>query len=123
MRALAQECGRRDIKCNAISPYALTPMTERQGVDTSQLHGPELVAPLVAWMASEQCNANGETYIAGSGHFGRAWAVENAGVKFPPEKPITPEDIAARIADIRAEIKPRGYPDAVQSFIGIKAGA
>jgi len=122
MRALAQECGRRDIRVNAISPYALTPMTERQGVDTSQLHGPERVAPMVAWLASDQCNANGETFIVGSGHFGRAWAVENAGVKLPANKPITPEAVAARIADIRAETAPRGYPDAVQSFLGIKAG-
>ncbi len=120
MRALAQECGRRGIRVNAVAPYALTPMTERQGVDTSQLHGPELVAPLVAWLASEQCTANGETFIAGSGHFGRAWAVENAGVKLPIDKPITPEDVAARIAEIRAETAPRGYPDAVASFLGIK---
>jgi len=122
MRALAQECARRDIRVNAIAPYALTPMTERQGVDTSLLHGPELVAPLVAWLASEGCTANGETFIAGSGHFGRAWAVENAGVKLPADKPITPEDVAARIAEIRAETAPRGYPDAVASFLGIKRG-
>jgi NAD(P)-dependent dehydrogenase (short-subunit alcohol dehydrogenase family) len=120
-RALAQECARRDIRVNAIAPYALTPMTERQGVDTSQLSGPELVAPLVAWLASEPCTANGETFIAGSGHFGRAWAVENAGVKLPPDRPIAPEDVAARIAEIRAETAPRAYPDAVASFLGIKA--
>jgi NAD(P)-dependent dehydrogenase (short-subunit alcohol dehydrogenase family) len=123
MRALAQECARREIRVNAIAPYALTPMTERQGVDTSQLDGPELVAPLVAWLASEQCNANGETFIAGSGHFGRAWAVENAGVKLAAGKPIAPEDVAARIAEIRAETAPRGYPDAVASFLGIKRGS
>ena len=122
MRALAQEVGRRGIRANAIAPYALTPMTERQGVDTSQLHGPELVAPLVAWLASEQCSANGETFIAGSGHFGRAWAVENAGVKLPADKPISPEDVAARIDAIRAETAPHGYPDAVASFLGIKGG-
>src|SRR5262249_29179494 len=40
MRALAQECSRRDIRVNAIAPYARTPMTERRGVDTAQLHGP-----------------------------------------------------------------------------------
>ena len=122
MRALAQECARRDIRVNAIAPYALTPMTERQGVDTSLLHGPELVAPLVAWLASEGCTANGETFIAGSGHFGRAWAVENAGVRLPADAPIAPEDVAARIAEIRAETAPRGYPDAVASFLGIKRG-
>jgi NAD(P)-dependent dehydrogenase (short-subunit alcohol dehydrogenase family) len=120
MRALAQECARREIRVNAIAPYALTPMTERQGVDASQLGGPELVAPLVAWLASEQCTANGETFVAGSGHFGRAWAVENAGVKLPADAPIAPEDVAARIAEIRAETAPRGYPDAVASFLGIK---
>ncbi|HEY7608938.1 MAG TPA: SDR family NAD(P)-dependent oxidoreductase [Alphaproteobacteria bacterium] len=123
MRALAQEVGRRGIRANAVAPYALTPMTERQGVDAAQLHGPELVAPLVAWLASEQCSANGETFIAGSGHFGRAWAVENAGVKLPADKPITPEDVAARIDAIRAETAPRGYADAVASFLGIKDGA
>lgn len=123
MRALAQECARRPIRVNAVAPYALTPMTERQGVDTSQLHGPELVAPLVAWLASEQCTANGETFIAGSGHFGRAWAVENQGVKLPPDRPISPEDVAERIDAIRAETAPRGYADAVASFVGIKGGA
>ncbi len=122
-RALAQECARRGIRVSAVAPYALTPMTERQGVDTSQLHGPELVAPLVAWLASEQCSANGETFIAGSGHFGRAWAVENAGVKLAAENAISPEDVAARIDAIRAETAPRGYPDAVASFLGIKRGA
>jgi hypothetical protein len=81
------------------------------------------VAPLVAWLASEQCTANGETFIAGSGHFGRAWAVENAGVKLPADKPIAPEDVAARIDAIRAETAPRGYADAVASFIGIKGSA
>ena len=123
MRALAQECARRDIRVNAIAPYALTPMTERQGVDTSQLHGPELVAPLVAWLASAQCSANGETFIAGSGHFGRAWPVENAGVKLASDKPIAPEDVAARIDAIRDETSPRAYPDAVASFLGIKGGS
>jgi hypothetical protein len=31
--------------------------------------------------------------------------------------------VAARIDAIRAETAPRGYPDAVASFVGIKSGA
>jgi len=41
-------------------------------------------------------------------------------VKLSACGPIAPEDVAARIADIRAETAPRGYPDAVASFLGIK---
>jgi NAD(P)-dependent dehydrogenase (short-subunit alcohol dehydrogenase family) len=119
MRALAQECSRRDIRVNAVAPYARTAMTERQGVDVSQLDGPELVAPLVVWLASEQCDANGETFIAGSGHFGRAWPVENAGVKLTGAE-IAPEDVARHMAAIRAETAPRTYPDALASFLGVK---
>jgi len=89
-----------DIKCNAIAPGAVTRMAD--GLDTSKYPpmGPELVAPLVAWLAHEKCSVSGETYASVSGRNARVFFAETPGA-YQPEWTI--EDVDARIADIRAK--------------------
>jgi hypothetical protein len=82
-----------------------------------RLLGPELVAPLAAWLVSEACPVTGEIYVAGTGHFGRARMVENLGVKLSPDAPISIEDVAARFDDIRDMTETTSFEDAVASFM------
>ncbi|MDH7796307.1 MULTISPECIES: SDR family NAD(P)-dependent oxidoreductase [unclassified Beijerinckia] len=76
-RSLAAEGASRGIKANAISPYALSQMTSGYlSGDMAERFSPEQVVPMVLWLASEACTANGEVIIAGGGHFRRGFPVE-----------------------------------------------
>ena len=86
------------IKSNVILPGAVTRMAE--GLDTSQYPPmePELVAPLVGWLAHESCSVSGEMYAAMAGRMARAYAVESVGV-YQPEWSI--ERVGENIEAIR----------------------
>lgn len=76
-RSLAAEGAARGIKANAISPYALSQMTSAYlSGEIAERFSPEQVVPMVLWLASEDCTANGEVIIAGGGHFRRGFPVE-----------------------------------------------
>lgn len=125
MRALAQENAARGITVNAIAPYAVTQMTEAHLAHLpAEAVSVEQVAPVVAWLASEDCTINGETIIAGCGHAGRAQMVEGAGVRLGGDAPPTPEAVAAQADAIRAMSETTAFADAMVSFLAIapKAG-
>src|ERR1700756_5398077 len=71
------------VKSNVIIPAAVTRMAE--GIDTSAYPpmGPELVAPLVAWLAHESCSITGEIFVAIAGRVARAVIAESPGVYRP----------------------------------------
>lgn len=87
-----------NVRSNLIVPAAVTRMSE--GIDTSKFPPmePEQVAPMVAYLCHERCEATGEMYVAMGGRLGRAWVAENAGV-YSPEWSI--EDVAEGIGTIR----------------------
>ena len=60
------------VKSNVIVPAAVTRMAE--GIDTSAYPpmGPELVAPVVGWLAHESCSVTGEMLVALAGRVARA---------------------------------------------------
>lgn len=72
-----------NIRSNVIVPNAMTRMAD--GLDTSQYPplGPELVAPMVAWLAHEDCSVTGEIMIAGGGRMARAFWTESKGTFLP----------------------------------------
>ena len=80
---VALEGAEHDIKCNLILPAALTRMAE--GLDTSQYPpmGPELVAPVVGWLAHETCSVTAEMLISAAGRVARAFVAESEGVYHP----------------------------------------
>ncbi|WP_159976813.1 MULTISPECIES: SDR family NAD(P)-dependent oxidoreductase [unclassified Novosphingobium] len=83
------------VKCNTIVPGAVTRMAE--GLDISQYPpmGPELVAPVVGWLAHETCPVTGEIISSMAGRISRAFVAETRGV-YRPEWTI--EDVAAASA-------------------------
>jgi NAD(P)-dependent dehydrogenase (short-subunit alcohol dehydrogenase family) len=61
-RTAAEELAAYDVRVNAIWPAADTRLTETLPVD---LPGPDPVAALVAYLASEECRASGQTFRVG----------------------------------------------------------
>jgi NAD(P)-dependent dehydrogenase (short-subunit alcohol dehydrogenase family) len=87
-----------NIKCNLIVPAAVTRMAE--GLDTSLYPpmGPELVAPVVGWLAHESCSVTAEMLISAAGRVARAYIAETEGV-FRPSWTI--EEVGADMDKIR----------------------
>jgi NAD(P)-dependent dehydrogenase (short-subunit alcohol dehydrogenase family) len=94
----ALEGGAHGIKSNVIVPNAMTRMAD--GLDTSQYPRltPDLVAPMVGWLAHESCCVSGELMVAGGGRMGRIFWTESKGAWLPD---WTMEDVAANLDQIR----------------------
>jgi NAD(P)-dependent dehydrogenase (short-subunit alcohol dehydrogenase family) len=86
------------VKSNVILPGAVTRMAE--GLDISQYPpmGPELVAPVVGWLAHESCSVSGELYASMAGRIARVMVAETEGV-YRPSWSI--DDVANEIEGIR----------------------
>ncbi|CAJ1509218.1 SDR family NAD(P)-dependent oxidoreductase [[Mycobacterium] holstebronense] len=103
----ALEGAAHGVRCNVVVPAAVTRMA--QGIDTSAYPPmePELVAPVVGWLAHESCSVTGEVLIALAGRVARAALVESPGVYQPS---WTIEDVDARIEAIRDVTEPVIFP-------------
>jgi NAD(P)-dependent dehydrogenase (short-subunit alcohol dehydrogenase family) len=95
------------VKSNVIVPAAVTRMAE--GIDTSAYPpmGPELVAPVVGWLAHESCSVTGEVLIALAGRVARAVVAETPGV-YRPSWSI--EEVGEHIEAIRNTSDPVVFP-------------
>jgi NAD(P)-dependent dehydrogenase (short-subunit alcohol dehydrogenase family) len=95
------------VTCNVIVPAAVTRMAE--GIDTSAYPpmGPELVAPVVGWLAHEKCSVTGEVFIALAGRVARAVTAESPGVQRPA---WTIEDVGENLDAIRNIEAPLVFP-------------
>lgn len=68
MRSLAVETQKTDLRINAIAPYAVTPLTQAWFLpELVARFSPEVVAQLVCWLVSEQCQLHGKTIVVGGG--------------------------------------------------------
>lgn len=77
VRTLAGEGASRGILVNAVSPYALSQMTAAHiRGEMAEVFTPDRVAPLIAWLASEQCTVTGQVIVAGGGRFRLTGTVE-----------------------------------------------
>src|SRR3546814_7120249 len=77
VRTLASEGAGRGIAVNAVSPYALSQMTAAHiRGEMAEVFTPDRVAPLIAWLASEDCDVTGEVIVAGGGRFRLTETVE-----------------------------------------------
>ncbi len=108
-RSLAVAGRDHDIKVNLIAPAAMTRMAGRPGApepddgaaEAAQM-SPDLVAPMVAYLAHDQCPVSGEIYAAGAGRFSRIFLATTLGFTDVETTP-TIEDVAANWAAINDE--------------------
>jgi hypothetical protein len=80
-----------------------------EGLDTSAYPpmGPELVAPVVGWLAHESCSITGEMLIAMAGRMARAYLAETPGVYRPS---WTIEQVGEQMEAIRDTGTPWVFP-------------
>lgn len=113
-RALALEGAEHGIKTNCIlpvapfrkreigiaAPTALVKQLESMGLPVDA-GGPELVAPMVIYLASAACAVTGEAFSAGGGRFGRVFVGVANGWLGPLDSCATAEDVEAHLPEIR----------------------
>jgi NAD(P)-dependent dehydrogenase (short-subunit alcohol dehydrogenase family) len=106
MNCLAIEGAKNNVLVNAISPGAMTRMTEALvPAQRAQYMKADFVAPAVAYLCSEECKATATIISASSAGFSRVHYFETDGVQFDPEKPVTLEMFAEAfptVADLKA---------------------
>jgi len=95
------------VTCNAIVPAAVTRMAEGIDISAYPPMGPELVAPVVGWLAHESCSVTGEVFIALAGRVARAVVAESPGVYRPS---WTIEGVGEHIDAIRNVEAPLIFP-------------
>ncbi len=110
-RALSLEGTRHGILSNCILPIApwrppgeaAVPTTVREQLVNSGLPedaGPELVAPMVVYLASSACTVTGEAFSAGAGRYARVFIAVSRGWLSPSRQDATAENISAHLDEI-----------------------
>ena len=100
-RSLSRAGATHGIKVNVIAPAAMTRMAGSPSDDDAGM-SPDLVAPMVAFLAHEDCPVSGEIYAAGAGRFARIFIAQTPGYLHLESDP-TIEDVAANWAAINDE--------------------
>lgn len=77
---VALEGAAEGVKCNVIVPGAATRMAGDLDISAYPPMGPELVAPVVGWLAHESCTITGEMLVGIAGRVARAVVAETPGV-------------------------------------------
>ena len=109
-RSLTTAGAAHGIKVNLVAPAAFTRMAGQPvgGADgepespVARQMSPELVAPIVAYLAHESCPVSGEIYAAGAGRFARIFLASTQGYVHAGATP-TVEDVAEHWATINDE--------------------
>ena len=99
MNVLAIEGHRNGILINAIAPIARTRMTETIMGEAAAKLDPELVTPVVIYLAHESCDRTAHIYSVGGGKVSRVFIGVTKGVEEPS---LTAESVAEAIDRIDA---------------------
>jgi NAD(P)-dependent dehydrogenase (short-subunit alcohol dehydrogenase family) len=108
---IALEGARHGILANTVLPFGYSRMVtstvgdrELLEAETGFLHAiePELVVPIVAFLASRSCTVTHHSYSACAGRYARAFAGLGEGWLAKPGSNPTADDIEAHLADISA---------------------
>jgi len=104
---VALEGAAEGVKCNVIVPGAVTRMAEGIDISAYPPMTPELVAPVVGWLAHESCSITAEMLISIAGRVARAFIAESPGVY---RSSWSIEDVAREIETIRKTDAPVVFP-------------
>ena len=119
-RSLTTAGAAHGIKVNLIAPAAVTRMAGKSADDTgSPQMSPDLVAPMAAFLAHEDCPVSGEIYAAGAGRFARIFIASTQGYVHAGSEP-TIENVAENWATINDETGyyvPTDLPDWSAAFM------
>lgn len=117
---LALEGEAEGVRSNIIVPGAVTRMAEGIDVSAYPPMGPELVAPVVGWLAHESCSITGQMLASMAGRVARVFIAESQGV-YQPDWSI--EDVGERIDAIMDSTDPvtfglHGHVDHIRYSFG-----
>lgn len=99
INTLAREGAKYDIKANAVAPIAATRMTQDiLPPEVFEKLTPEYVAPVVAYLVSEENPDTASVFIVGGGKVQRAALFENDGVTFDSVPSV--DDVASKWQEI-----------------------
>jgi NAD(P)-dependent dehydrogenase (short-subunit alcohol dehydrogenase family) len=101
-RSLSTAGAAHGIKINLIAPGAMTRMAGVEADESTPTMAPELVAPMAAFLAHEDCPVTGEIYAAGFGRFARIFIAMTEGFVVDDGVP-TIEDVADHWSRINDE--------------------
>jgi len=102
-RVLAVEGAKNNIKVNAIAPVAKTRMTEELLGAAADKLAPELVTPVVTFLAHEDCPVSGQVFSVGGGRVAHVFIAETQGYHAADLDPEQVRDHWGTITD------PTGY--------------
>jgi NAD(P)-dependent dehydrogenase (short-subunit alcohol dehydrogenase family) len=99
INSLALEGAKYNIHANAVAPIAATRMTEDiLPKEVLEKLTPEYVAPVVAYLCTEENPNSASVFVVGGGKVQRVALFQNKGVNY--DKPPTVEDIAGQWGEI-----------------------
>jgi NAD(P)-dependent dehydrogenase (short-subunit alcohol dehydrogenase family) len=99
INTLALEGAKYNIHANAVAPIAATRMTQDiMPPEVLEKLTPEFVAPVVAYLCTEECPDNASVFVVGGGKVQRVALFQNPGANF--DKPPSVADVAAQWAEI-----------------------
>lgn len=104
---IALEGAAEGVKCNVIVPGAVTRMAEGIDISAYPPMTPELVAPVVGWLAHESCSITAEMLISIAGRVARAFIAESPGVY---RSSWSIEDVAKEMPAVRKTDAPVVFP-------------
>ena len=113
------------VKSNVIVPAAVTRMAE--GIDTSAYPpmGPELVAPVVGWLAHESCSITGEMLVALAGRVAEPSSPKRPACTGRRGRSRTSADTSDAIRDasepVVFPVVPDGHGDHIRYSFGMAA--
>ncbi len=115
---LALEGSKKNVHVNVIAPLAGSRLTEtvlpKELVDQLK---PELVSPLVAWLAHDSCQENGGLFEVGGGFMGKLRWERTEGKCFPVGRPLTPDAVAAAWNEV-TDFSKSTHPTNVNEALG-----